>query len=600
MKRTWISAGVLAACALLANNAFAQDQEPAVPPEDPFPESDEQASDETADAPAEADEPNADDGSFELPVFGQTTFTMTSTTTLRYRGQNYDSNAYDDDFFSGQQRFDFALQGDELRAELRLDGFLPTAAFDGRTCPSGQQHNCYLQGDVRPERMTLRWEHESWNIELGDAQVVLGRGIALSFRKVDLLGVDNALRGGHIRLDDGHFRARLHVGMANPQNQDPITLGVLPEPEDMIAVGAIGVTFGPDDAYVFGLHGGRIWFMDDAGSANQQRAIEMAGWTLEAPSLAAGSLALYLEANAMRRTETVLNLGTSTQFGRAVYASAQYTDGSFTLLLEWKDYRNFLIAPSLTEANAWRIYSAAPNAEFVGPQRLRAIGNQRGAALRADFAFLPGPWSFSANGTVFGLAEEAEIDPWAGVLVKHGWLTLTRRQEYGESITWSVDFQGGYRHENLLRANGPLTSGAFDRELTHVQAELTIGSGEHSFDISADHRWEDARLGTTDDFERFEIGGVALTYSLNVQLTLSLNLRWSNQNAAVVTSRAARAYNFLGGVYFPSIEARWNFDPGTFLRLFFGSTPGGRICSGGVCRDVPPFEGALLQLVGRL
>jgi hypothetical protein len=34
----------------------------------------------------------------------------------------------------------------------------------------------------------------------------------------------------------------------------------------------------------------------------------------------------------------------------------------------------------------------------------------------------------------------------------------------------------------------------------------------------------------------------------------------------------------------------------TFVRGFVGAT----ICSGGVCREVPAFEGLLLQFVGRL
>jgi hypothetical protein len=29
-------------------------------------------------------------------------------------------------------------------------------------------------------------------------------------------------------------------------------------------------------------------------------------------------------------------------------------------------------------------------------------------------------------------------------------------------------------------------------------------------------------------------------------------------------------------------------------------TPGGRLCTGGVCRDVPPFQGGLLELVLRI
>ena len=44
----------------------------------------------------------AQDGdlSFELPLFGHTTFAATNTTIFRYRGENYDANVYDDDFAS--------------------------------------------------------------------------------------------------------------------------------------------------------------------------------------------------------------------------------------------------------------------------------------------------------------------------------------------------------------------------------------------------------------------------------------------------------------------------------------------------------------------
>ena len=56
----------------------------------------------------------------------------------------------------------------------------------------------------------------------------------------------------------------------------------------------------------------------------------------------------------------------------------------------------------------------------------------------------------------------------------------------------------------------------------------------------------------------------------------------------------------MGGGYYPSVEFKWILSPGTFASVFAGATPGGRLCSGGVCRDVPPFEGISLQFVGRL
>ena len=92
--------------------------------------------------------------SFELPLFGETTFSLTNTTDLRYRGNDYElGDPYDEDFGSLFQRFDLALQGDELRVESRIDAFVPTTVFQERMCGEA----C-LDWDLRPERLTLRWE----------------------------------------------------------------------------------------------------------------------------------------------------------------------------------------------------------------------------------------------------------------------------------------------------------------------------------------------------------------------------------------------------------------------------------------------------------
>lgn len=562
----------------------------------------------------------ADDLSLELPVFGHTTFSMTSTTTARYRGQNYDNNPFDDDFASIQQRFDLALQGDELRLELRLDTFVPfafdeTVTYRGMPtprpawfgsasgCPEAAGSFCYIAWDLRPERIVLRWDHESWSVELGDTQLVIGRGAALSFRKVDLLGVDTALRGAHARYDDGHFRTRLHAGVANPQNQDPITLGIFQDPLDIVVAGSIGGTFGPDDAFNVSGHAVRVWFENEPGGTQTDRSVEVLGWTMEAPALADGHLSLYAEANGMRRSSTFAGSSEADiEFGRSVYGSAQLQLDNLTVLVEWKDYRNFLVATSITEERTHRIYGAAPSLEFDGPQRLRAIGNQRGGSIRIDYGFAPGPWQVSANGSFYGLAESGAVDPWDGILVTHGWLTLLKRLEFNEGFNWALNASAGFRQESIIQPGDLVgrSAGEMDRQMAHGLVDLTLSEGQHSLDVQVDHRFEQEHPGGGTTMSEFQVGGASLTYAYNVQLALTLSLRWSSFIASEVMRREAQDYNFLGGEMYPSIEVRWNFDPGTFIRGFFGSTPGGVICSGGVCRQVPPYEGALIQFVARI
>ncbi len=83
-----------------------------------------------APSPAHADE----DYSLELPVLGRTTFSLTSTSIFRYRGNNYDANHHDDDFGSLYERLEMALQADQLRVETRIDSFTPQQAFMQSRC----------------------------------------------------------------------------------------------------------------------------------------------------------------------------------------------------------------------------------------------------------------------------------------------------------------------------------------------------------------------------------------------------------------------------------------------------------------------------------
>lgn len=546
-----------------------------------------------------------DDLSFELPLFGRTTFSMTNTSIVRYRGDNYDTNLFDDEFVSLYERLDFALQSDELRVESRIDLFVPHTELIESRCaasPLGPaDERCYLAWDLRPERVTLRWEPGEWTIEAGDSQIVFGRALALAFRKVDLLGIDTALRGAHVRHQGQNFRFGIHGGVTNPQNQDPIDLSIIREPEDIVVGGNVGVTLPGALPVTVGAHGNRVWFEDESASSFTGRTVDVAGISFEAPALFGGKLAVYAEANGLARTQQLFD-ETHRETGRGVYSSVQLQLDNLTLLVEWKDYTNFLVATSVNEGNIWRIYNAAPPVEYNGPQRLRGIGNQRGGGVRMDYAFLPGPWSFSLNTNLYGFHEDPTSDPWDGILVSHSWFTLTKRQEYGGDINWSVDLQTGARFEVLLHDLNPVVRrGHIDRWMIHGRLDVTVGSGDHSIDVVVDHRHErqtfDALVDAVDDFQ---IGGVSATYSWGVPLTVSLGLRWTDFQEGEVRARAMREYNFLGGEFYPSVEARWTFEPGTYLGLFLGQTPGGQLCSGGICRDVPTFEGLRLTFVGRL
>ena len=593
------------------------------------------APDSAAAAAAEPPEEEEGDGalSFHLPLVGDTTFSMTSTTSVRYRGQNYlgvpsTDKHYDDDFLSFEQRFDLALTAESVRLEVRLDGFQPIFFNDGasltQACGVDDADLCYLSNNYRLERIALRWDVDEWSIVAGDHYAVLGRGIALSFRKFDLLGVDNALRGGRIAYEGEKLYARVVGGVANPQNLDPTNLAFIAEPTDVVLGAELGLRLGAFQDVEIGFHATRIWFEDAPGAVENDRSVDVVGWHAGAPALADGQLALYVEANALRRSSTDFR-GQEHEYGRAVYGSAQLQLERVTLLAEWVDYRNYLVATSTAALEAWRIYSSLPTMELDGLQRLRGVGNRRGGSVKFDYAFLPGPWSFSVNALVYGLDDENR-DPWDGVFVTHGWLGLRRRsdtsagtdfaseeaaarraedgdeedEEQESNIGWSLETLLGFRRETLLHdpVGALIGQGDLDRQVVHGEIDVAIAAGKHSVEVRVDHRFDRELRGF--EYVNYIQGGVALTWSYGVKLSISPSVRWNDEKAFVFDARAARSYNVLGGALYPAVEVRWNFTTDNFVSLFAGSTPGGRICSGGVCRDVQAFEGFLAQLVLRI
>lgn len=180
----------------------------------------------------------------------------------------------------------------------------------------------------------------------------------------------------------------------------------------------------------------------------------------------------------------------------------------------------------------------------------------------------------------------------------------------------------GYRRE--FYAGSDESSGALppqwragDVKHESLQADfdiaLPVGAND-SIELRVDHRFErnytaEALTGFNwDDLVTGSRGGVALSWSHGLPLVVSAALRWDNTTRPIgqrglgddplgVVSGAGLP---LLPVLFPSAEVRWNFTLSNFVRVFGGMTPGGRVCSGGVCRDVPLFQGAIAELVLRI
>jgi hypothetical protein len=530
-----------------------------------------------------------------LPLFGETTFSLVNTTITEVRSNDF----VDDQYLGGDaiawtliERLELIMQGENLRLSARVDAFVPI--LEPNRCDTGTETLlCDLEWDLRPERLNLLWTPGDFNVQLGDSHAILGRGIALSMRKVDQLGIDNTVRGSYVQYDGDPMYARLLAGLANPQNLDPVDLTIRGQPRDVFGdpldamLGAeAGFRLGPSRDFEFGVHGARVFFEPEI-VRHERTVATVYGWHAATPALLDGALALYGEVNALVREDEDPMLLSHREWGRAVYVSSQVSAGNTSLLLQWKDYRNFSVAP-FGSPPEYRVYSAQPSLDR-DTERFRGIHNSRGGNVELTYRFAPSPWGLTATAIVYGHEDEdSDIDPWDGILVTHGLLSLNKQSgEVAEgSVGWALEAIGGYRRETYLRDFPVLlaNAGDMDWEVIHGEIDGSIAYGAHGFELRVEQRFERRRLFNVVEYVR---GGATLTWSFAGRLHVSPVLLWNTEKA-------------LEPDLYPGIEVRWEFVRGSHVRTFVGQRPGGRICAGGLCRDVPPFEGGFLELVLRL
>ncbi|HEX4936067.1 MAG TPA: hypothetical protein VFV33_22960, partial [Gemmatimonadaceae bacterium] len=302
-------------------------------------------------------------------------------------------------------------------------------------------------------------------------------------------------------------------------------------------------------------------------------------------------------------------------------------------------------------------YSTAPSIER-DDQRIFTNANTRGGRARVDYAFESSAWILSLNSVFYGWNDHFDAngnlgDPWDGVdgyFTSHTYFTVRRRSRPvfqttgggnpppggGDTSVTRVapgDFNLvasiGYRREfragtEQVEAGGTPTFRAGDIKHEAIQADFDVAfpvGANDSIELRLDNRIE--RNFTFDRITGFignsigdsitgMRGGLAVTWSHGMPLVVSAMLRWDNTNRGpstlsffhepfgVAPDPANPSLDPLLPTLYPSAEVKWNFTLSSFVRAFGGITPGGRVCSGGVCRDVPLFQGGIVELVLRI
>jgi hypothetical protein len=470
-----------------------------------------------------------------------------------------------------------------------------------------EQGSCLFQDYVNPEfnsehplpeKIHLGWEGaigtSSLALKAGDFYTSFGRGMTLNIRKVDELGLDTSLQGGRVYVQGENVTFEAVAGRTNIQNVAPIDNRHLDDPDDIIVgietlIGADGIELG-----VRGVH------LEYAASSilGHEESASVAGASINLPDIA-GMFAFYGEGAVIVARDYDPNAASdpfTSQPGEALYGALNGFFGAFNMLLEGKHYRHFQIAPrDNTLRTVGIIYNAPPTLERFD-QLVPSTSDVTGGRLRVDYFIRSTGTRVYANGLVQAFATGGN-DPFEdkGKRGIHAYAGFS--QTFGARKDVSVEISGGWRDERQSNPSNPEKS--LLRHLWHVETDVNVKlGGQHALNVKAEHRTEckptlastDSQCGLFDGDaagHRFHRSLLTTTYAVQSAFRASLLYGYTDEQPRAVPT------NHFG------VQLDWDFMPGSTMRAFGGSLPGGFICAGGTCVDVPPSSSYRLEIVNR-
>lgn len=508
---------------------------------------------------------------------GEARIDFTTTTIAAYHLDNDDGPECDDNFFEAQERLNMNAFRRSYQVGFRFDAsiYASTPEMPAGACNLERRY----ENRYTPEKIWVGWNGRNIEATVGDSYVQFGRGLTLSLRKVDELGVDTTLRGAKALARSRFVEGTLVAGVTNPANVDEASGRNIADFNDLVAGAQVqarlgGTSVGGQAAMVR-YRSPVTGFFPPGEAPEYEETWISAGPSLDAPRLLP-NLGLYLEGVAQHRRPATDAVPAETGFG--VYGTATIYAGKATILVEGKAYGDLaVVQPRLDQPEQLEFrsvqYTSPPTAERV----LQVIENPQkeiaGARARADYRFsrdfvayvnygLFRDYLGYAVADVIGNVNATIHDPYAGfeaywcearsrALVSAGYRLVTD-DEHGEIIRGDghLDFDvvQAFPHDLSLELHG-----------VHVERTKTEPLGEKS--------WREGSLQVGLSWKSTLSGAFVLDY----------------------TTEAGQPKDL-----YPSGTVTWDITGDSSLRVYAGSSRGGLKCVSGVCRTFPPFDGIKL------
>ncbi len=513
-----------------------------------------------------------------------------------------------------------------------------TAQFDGQS---------RYQNVVYPAKLWVTYAAPGLEVTAGDAYVQFGRGLTLSMRKIDELGIDTTVRGGKIQLQQDPFAFTAVAGFANPNRIDDatgrslfLTTGTPQAPvfgSDRVVGAEIQagrglpltlsthvVRYSRCAPYAYDASGRAVTSLSDDASGVlfgscadadvdvwlaslpvapptlRARDVTMAGQSIEVPSLG-GHGKLYLEAVVQQRSYAAA-APTGDAFGpdgNALYGAMSVDAGPWTNTLEIKSNRNFYPVAAGVDLNTaveFNVvsYSFSPPAETptvldteFGYFNACVDGGRLRSDLRASDDLLlygQGIFAYTRSEQTDGGCDARGHT----VVPAHTHLDPATLQDTVwdglAGVEWTFDGAFSHVFASLGLREDTLEAGSSYYQERHLEYSIVkYLGGAISVEAQGWHRLRREQSLNQDQF----------WHEGENTLALKIAPAWVVAQGFEYTSLLGQPTYYLNG------SLLYKFTSSSNLRLFVGQQRGAFRCAAGVCRYFPPFEGARAELTLR-
>ncbi len=471
------------------------------------------------------------------------------------------------------------------------------------------------------ERLYYRYNNRHLNIQLGDFYKVLGKGLVLSVRRVDELGVDMALRGALMEWQGSSTSVSVLGGLSNTISLEPTEERLIIDkctdsfadancnplaiyPSDLIAgmevIQKLGRRVKAGARFV------QMQLVDpDAGEVVEPRSL--LGASLEVNSLA--GLDFYFEGARLYRYEDALIGGDSNKAGAgssagdrgfALLGQASGGVGPLTFLLDGKWYDRYYVAASknldpshYSTVGRTFFYQEPPNLD-TPDMLVHNNTDTKAVRLRLDWALS----SLDAYLYASGMAGKAYASSLGGAGTGVGAGVGAGSDETdilhiyggvdGRISGFAYRVQGGERNEG---------DAFLHEKIDYVEANLRLTvARKHTVSLFGRHEqwYRSYSIGEALDFHK---GTWSLGYNLAPKYMVAYIFSYDNEFETRHNMNQGKVEDVR--TVFHGAEMSWRQSQSLSARLFAGSMRGGKGCVSGSCRTFPPFTGVKAEVVFR-